>query len=171
MAEADTTSSPADWKEGRRFRAFELAQQGWKQKHIAAALGVQPSAVSQWLKAARSGGGKEALRRRKASGAPRRLSQEQRDQLPALLEQGAEALGFRGQVWTAARVAEVIRRTFGVTYSHRHTRRLLHQIGWSVQKPEKKAVQRDEAAIQAWRNERWPALKRGHSASGAPSSS
>ncbi len=166
-----SSSSPADWKEGRRFRALELSQQGWKQKHIAAALGVQPSAVSQGLKAARIGGGKEALRRRKASGAPRRLSQEQCEQLPALLEQGAQAFGFRGDLWTAARVAQVIRRTFGVSYSERHTRRLLHEIGWSVQKPEKKAVQRDEAAIQTWRNERWPALKKGHSASGAPSSS
>ena len=165
-------SSPANWKEARRFRALELSQQGWKQKDIAAALGVQPSAVSQWLKAARmSGAGKEALRRRKASGAPRRLSQEQTEQVPALLEQGAEAFGFRGDLWTASRVAQVIRRTFGVSYSERHTRRLLHEIGWSVQKPEKKAVQRDEAAIQTWRNERWPALKRGPSASGAPSSS
>ncbi len=166
-----SSSSPADWKEGRRFRALELSQQGWKQKHIAAALGVQPSAVSQWLKAARTGGGKEALRRRKASGAPRRLSQEQTEQLPALLEQGAQAFGFRGDLWTAARVAQVIRRTFGVSYSERHTQRLLHEMGWSVQKPEKKAVQRDEAAIQAWRNERWPALKRGQPKSDAPSSS
>ena len=78
-----------------------------------------------------------------------------------LLAQGAEAFGFRGDVWTATRAATVIRREFGVRYHPNHVGKLLRAAGWSVQKPIERASQRDEAAIEAWRTERWPALKRG----------
>jgi transposase len=91
-----------EWKEGRRRRAWELSQQGWKQKDIAAALGVSKGAVSQWLKRARKEG-IEALRRHLASGRPPKLSAEERAQLPGVLAQGAEAFGFRGQVWARGR--------------------------------------------------------------------
>src|SRR5712691_5700922 len=96
-----------DWKEGRRKRAWELKVQGWKQKDIAAALGVTEGAVSQWLKREREGG-VEALRRHPAPGPQPKLSAEQRAELPRLLNQGAEVFGFRGEVWTTKRVAEVI---------------------------------------------------------------
>ena len=117
--------SELDWREGRRRRAWELKQQGWKQTAIAAALGVTPGAVSQWLKRARVQG-VDALRRHPAPGPPPKLTAAQRAQIPAVLERGAEAYGFRGQVWTCKRVAEVIRRTFGVTYHPAHVNRLLH---------------------------------------------
>ena len=94
-----------DWREGRRLRAFELKQLGWSQQRIAEALGVSKGAVSQWMKRARDGGGVEALKRRPAPGASPRLSEEQRMKLPELLERGAEAHGFRGEVWTCERVA------------------------------------------------------------------
>jgi transposase len=168
-AEARTPSSTAkDWKEGRRLRALELKAAGWKQNRIAEALGVTESAVSQWLRKAR-GGGAQALLRRKAAGPVRRLSPELQERIPALLEKGAESFGFRGQVWTAARVAQIIRRELGVSYSERHARRLLREAGYSPQKPERRATQRDEAAIQAWREESWPAQKKGRFGSGAPS--
>src|SRR5215208_6977314 len=99
-----------DWREGRRLRAFELKQQGWSQQRIAEALGVSKGAVSQWMKRARDGGGAEALKRRPAPGARPRLSEEQRAKVPELLERGAEAHGFRGDVWTCERVARVIRK-------------------------------------------------------------
>src|SRR5579883_1836287 len=104
-----TTSSKrmVDLREWRRFRAWELAQHGWKQRDIATALGVTEGAVSQWLKRAREGG-TESLRRRIAPGPPHRLTEPQRAELPALLAKGAEACGFRGNVWTAPRVAPVI---------------------------------------------------------------
>src|SRR5690348_11562555 len=105
-----TKEPTLDWREGRRRRAWELKEQGWKQQDIAAALGVTPGAVSQWLKRAREGGGMEALRRRPAPGRRPKLTPAQRAQLPALLARGAEAFGFRGQVWTCQRVAVVIRR-------------------------------------------------------------
>lgn len=148
-----------DWREYRRLRAWELKQRGWKQKDIAEALGVTPGAVSQWMRRARAGG-KETLRRRPAPGRKPRLSAAQREKLPALLAKGAEAYGFRGAVWTRKRVAQVIRREFGVAYSPRHVGRLLKAIGWTVQQPEKRASQRDEAAIEQWVAEEWPRIKK-----------
>jgi transposase len=150
----------ADWREARRQRAWALKQLGWKQKDIATALGVSAGAVSQWLKRARDGGGPAALRHRPPPGLRPRLSVEQRAQLPALLAQGAQAFGFRGEVWTAKRVAEVIWRTCGVRYHRDHVSRLLRRCGWSRQQPVARATQRDEAAIQQWYNERWPALQK-----------
>jgi transposase len=158
-----------DWREGRRRRAWELKQQGWKQQDIAAALGVTPGAVSQWLKQARELG-VEGLRRHPAPGRQPRLTAEQLAQLPALLAPGPEAYGFRGQVWTCRRVGEVIRRTFGVAYHPAHISRLLHAVRHSVQQPVARAAQRDEAAIRAWWQERWPTLEKKRPPRGAPSS-
>jgi len=88
------------------------------------------------------------------------LSPEQLAQVPSLLKRGAEAFGFRGQVWTAQRVAEVIKREYGVSYHPGHCSRLLQRLKYSVQKPVQRASQRDEVAIQRWKDERWPALKK-----------
>lgn len=152
---------PRDWPEGRRFRAWELYQQGWKQSRIAEALGVTRGAVSQWIKRAKEGGGAKALRRRIAPGPQPRLTAQQLAQIPSLLAKGAEAYGFRGDIWTCPRIAAVIKDVFGVSYHPAHICRLLRSIGWSVQKPIRRATQRDEAAIKEWYTERWPALKKG----------
>jgi transposase len=88
------------------------------------------------------------------------LNTEQLEELPALLKEGAQAFGFRGEVWTRERVGEVIKRMFGVQYHDRHVSRILHKIGWSVQKPMRVAVQRDEAKVQEWKEEGWPTLKK-----------
>lgn len=145
---------PKDWREARRVRAWELKQKGWKQKDIGEALGVSKGAVSQWFKKA-STEGVEGLRKRKGGGPKPRLSAEQMNQLPTLLSQGAEHFGFRGDVWTRARVASVIQQTFGVTYSLTHIGWLLDKIGWSRQKPLTRASQRDEVVIERWRPETW----------------
>ena len=126
-------------------------------------------AVSQWMRRGREGG-VDALKRRIAPGPTPKLTDEQRAQVPVLLAQGAEAFGFRGDVWTAKRVATVIRREFGVRYHPHHVGRLLRAAGWSVQRPITRASQRNEAAIEAWLTERWPALKRGLTRRGGPSS-
>lgn len=91
-------SEPADWKEKRRMRAFELKKNGWKQTNIAEALGVTDGAVSQWMSRAEEGG-KEALRRKVDTGPDKRLSDEDRQKLPALLKKGPEHYGFRGTVF------------------------------------------------------------------------
>ncbi len=150
-----------DWREGRRLRAWELKREGWSQQRIADALGVSTKgAVSQWMKRAREGG-VQALKRQPAPGAPPRLSEEQRAELPELLERGAEAHGFRGEAWTCGRVATVIRREFGVGYHPAHVSRLLKTLRQSLQKPQRRASQRDEEAIEHWKEERWPSLKKG----------
>jgi transposase len=160
---------PRDWKEGRRLRALELHETGWKAIRIAEALGVTRGAVSQWLKRAREGG-RAALQHRPLPGKTPKLTAEQRAQIPALLARGAEAYGFVGAVWNADRVAEVIRREFGVRYHPAHVSRILRAHRWTVQKPVRRASQRNEAAIAAWREERWPSLQAKPSASTAPSS-
>ena len=160
--EKTVSSQAIDWREGRRLRAFELKQQGWNQRQIARALGVTEGAVSQWMKRAREEGGVEALRKRTSPGAPSRLDKEQRAHLKELLSQGAPAHGFRGDVWTCARVATVIQREFGVSYHPAHISRLIRQLGLSLQKPMRRAIQRDEEAIRHWKEERWPELKKEH---------
>ena len=104
--------------------------------------------------------GVEALHRRQGGGPKPRLREEQLKQLPDLLARGAEAYGFRGDVWTRGRVAVVIKREFGVSYSFPHVGRLLAKIGWSLQKPIERASQRNEAAIERWRTETWLTLKK-----------
>jgi transposase len=153
-------SPPRDWREARRLRARKLMRQGWKQRTIAAALGVTPGAVSQWLKRAAEVG-IAALRNRIRPGPTPRLTPEQRARIPEVLAGGAEAYGFAGDVWTTARVAAVIERAFGVRCHPAHVSRLLRAVGWSLQRPIRRGTQRDEAAIAAWYAERWPALKKG----------
>lgn len=148
-----------DLREWRRLRAWELVQQGWKQRDIATALGVTEGAVSQWLKRAREGG-TESLRRRIAPGPPHRLSADQRAQLPMLLAKGAEAYGFQGAVWTARRIASVIQQEFGVRYHPNHVNRLVRALGLSVQVPEVRAAQRDPAKVDAWFTDHWPVLEK-----------
>jgi transposase len=162
-----TAKKASDAGEWRRKRAWELHQQGWWQKDIAAALGVSRAAICQWIKCAREQG-VEGLRSRPHPGAPAKLSAEQRAQLPALLAQGAAAHGFRGDVWTAPRVAAVIERAFGVRSHPVHVGRLLRQAGWSVQRPIQRATQRDEAALTRWYEERWPAINKRRSRKDTP---
>ena len=153
--------SPINWKEARRFQAWQHQQQGWSQRQIAEALGVSEAAVSQWMRRAREDG-PEALRHQPPSGAPRRLAGNQLARLPKLLHCGAEAYGFRGHVWTCGRIAAVMGLELGVSYHPVHVGRLLKALRWSPQKPVRRARQRDEAALARWREETWPALKRGH---------
>jgi transposase len=153
------SSQATNWREGRRLRAWELHQKGWKQQAIAEALGVTQGAVSQWLKRAQDGG-VAGLRHRPPPGAASRLSPEQRGQLLELLAQGAEAFGFPGEVWTQPRVAALIRDRFGVSYDPSQVGRILKACGWSSQRPVHWATQRDAAAIRQWQEERWPEIKK-----------
>lgn len=162
--------APRDWREGRRLRAWELHEAGWSGVRIAEALGVTRGAVSQWLRRGRVGG-REALRTQPRPGKQPRLTAEQRARLPALLSEGAEAYGFVGDVWTTGRVAAVIKRAFGVGYHPAHVSRLLRRIGWTLQRPVKRASQRNEAAVTAWREREWPALQAKRGLSSARSSS
>ena len=155
-------------REALRFRALELYREGWSLSHIARSLCVTLSAVSQWIKRAQEYGD-EALRAHPAPGPTPRLTTEQLAHLTRLLREGAPAHGFEGEVWTASRVAQVIETHFGVHFSDRHVRRLLTQLHWSTQTPTTRAAKRNEPAIERWRTERYPALKKSERTKTAPS--
>jgi transposase len=148
-----------DGRGWRRLRALALKGQGWYQRDIAAALDVSEVTVSRWLARA-SVDGPEALLTRPGSGHPPKLSDAQKAQIPEFLWHGAEAYGFRGDAWTCRRIAQVIDEELGVRYHKDHVSRLLKELQWTPQVPIKRALQRDEAAIQAWRMEVWPDLRR-----------
>jgi transposase len=158
--EKTLSKQSSDWREGRRLRAFELEERGWKQTQIADALRVSEGAVSQWMKRLREEG-VEGLRHKPPPGAASRLSEQQRARLPELLAQGAQAHGFRGEVWTCERVAIVFRKEFGISYHPAHVSRVVRALGLSLQKPMRRANQRDEQAIRHWKEQRWPELQKG----------
>lgn len=155
----ETAPATQDWREGRRYRALELHRQGWSQSAIARALGISQGWVSQIVRAGQAQGF-AGLQKRRASGAPPKLPPGQRQRLLSMLEQGAEAYGFSGELWTSQRIAAVIASHFGVQYHEHHIPKLLRACGWSPQKPVVQASQRDEAQIEQWRAQRWPALKK-----------
>lgn len=150
---------PADYREWRRLRALHLKQQGWYQRDIAEALGVSEDTVGRWLSRAHAGG-TQALRAKPRPGHPPKLSPQQKRLIPEFLWHGAEAYGFRGEVWTCARIARVIEEEFGVRYHKDHVGRLLRELRWTPQVPIRRAIQRDEAAIRRWRDEVWLELRR-----------
>src|SRR5262245_20310773 len=150
---------PGDWREWRRLRALHLKQRGWYQRDIAEALGASEETVSRWLARARDGG-PEALLARPVPGRPPKLTDAQKRLIPEFLWHGPEAYGFRGQVWTRARIARVIEEEFGVRYHKGHVGRLLQELRWTPQAPIRRALQRDEEAIRRWRADDWPELRR-----------
>jgi transposase len=158
---------PQNWKEARRKRAFELQTQGWQQRAIARAFGVSDAAVSQWM-AARRERGTEAWHDKRHPSGPIKLTSTQLGLLPELLSHGAEAYGFRGNVWTCARVAAVMWGEFGATYHKAHVSRLLKALSWTPQLPIERAAQRNEAAIEQWRVQVWPELKKRQMGKAAP---
>jgi transposase len=157
MTESDFTAN--DWREWRRLRAVQLKAQGWYQREIADAFDVTEEAVSRWLARARSGG-PQALRSRSSPGRPPKLTAAQKRLIPEFLWHGAEAYGFRGEVWTCARIAQVLEEELGVRYHKDHVSRLLRELDWTPQVPITRALQRDEVAIERWRIEDWPRLLR-----------
>src|SRR5712692_4945768 len=146
----------AEW---RRFRALELHKLGWLEVDIAEVLGVNKGTVSRWLTVANAKG-PEALRGHPTAGCPPQLTTAQLRRIPEFLCYGAEAYGFRGEVWTCPRIAQVIQWEYGVSYHRDHVSRLMKELGWTPQIPDRPAIQRDEAAIEHWRTEIWPALRR-----------
>ena len=120
---------------------------------------MSEGAVSQWLKRGREQG-VEILNAHPGKGATPRLTPEQSDQMAALVAKGAEAYGFRGNVWSAGRVAKVIEWTFGIKYHPDHVGKHLREKGWSRQQPVEQTSQRNEEAIKEGKEERWPAFKK-----------
>src|SRR5271155_3686938 len=123
----------------RRRRAVEMLEQGEAPAVVARILGVRRTSLHRWRKMARQADGLSA---KPPSGAKRRLSDAQLAELEQLLLKGAPAHGFPNELWTAARVAQIIKRHFGVTYPPEHVRRLLNgRLDWTSHKPQRRATQ------------------------------
>jgi len=148
----------------RRAEAVRLLEAGeMKQVEIARHLGVTEAAVSKW-KRQLAEEGPQALQLRKATGRPPKLDEAAKQALVKKLEEGAVAVGFPTEQWTQARVKQVIEREFGVRYHQNYISRLLDDLGWSVQKPETRAMERDEDLIRAWLSREWPRIKKSSAA-------
>jgi transposase len=144
--------------QARRLRAAELFAVGVRQAEVARQLGVSRQAVSGWHARWRSGG-TEALRSRGPTGPRPRLSDQQLARVEQALLAGATANGFVGELWTLARIATVIERLTGVRHHPAHVWALLrYRLGWSVQRPKRRAAERDQAAIDRWVAEDWPRI-------------
>ena len=149
----------ADLLEDRRKRALALLDSGESLNEVGRRIGCNASSVMRWRDARRRGGAK-ALRVRLSPGRPLKLERAQRRRLVNLLLQGPMMHGYRTNLWTTARIAELIRNQFGIQYHRDHVGRLLHSLNWSPQKPERRALERDENAIARWQQKDWPRIKK-----------
>ncbi|MEU2236920.1 helix-turn-helix domain-containing protein, partial [Streptomyces vietnamensis] len=133
--------------EARRVRAAELFDQGRSNAEIARMLRVSDESVRRWKRVWEKDG-PDALRRRPATGRPPKLNDAQVERVRAALEQGAQAHGFEADLWTLERVGLVVERVAGAALSRASVWRLLTgRLGWSLQRPERRAVERDESEI------------------------
>jgi len=147
----------------RRVRAGRLLQNGRKPAEGAQLVGAPRQTVYRWLDVLNDEG-IEALREMSKGGRPAQLDAAEHEKLRTILVAGAQAAGFGTDLWTLKRVRQTIEKRFGVRYSEVHVWRLLGRLGFSSQKPEKRAAERDETGIARWKRRTWPALKKRPSA-------
>lgn len=156
--------------EKRRLQAERDLAAGRSDSEIARRLGVHRQSVGRWrrLWAAQ---GKEGLRSRGPAGPKSRLTPAQEEQLAQTILDGAVAAGHPTEVWTLPRLARLIRDRCGVAYHPGHVWHLLDRLGFSCQRPSRRAIERNETEIAHWRRHRWPALKKKPAAKAGPLSS
>ena len=149
--------SPRDRQafEGVRLQAGALFAAGHTQAEVAHQLGVARQNVSRWHARWRQGG-LEALASRGPTGQAPRLSDPQLAAIDQALRQGAGAHGFDTDHWTLERITTVIEQRTGHRYHPGHTWKLLRRMGWRLQRPARRAVERDQQAIARWVAEDWP---------------
>ena len=152
-------SGSAEFLEARRLRALEYIDQGLQPVEVARKIGVDRRSVRRW-KASVLKGGPAAIRAKPLSGRPPRLSPREKKRLEAILLRGARHAGFSSDLWTCPRIVQVIGKVFRVHYHVDHIGRVLHALGWSPQRPQRRAVERDEEAIRSWVKTDWPRVKK-----------
>jgi transposase len=153
--------------EKRRLKGAKLLARGVSKSEVARQLGVTRQTVLAWERRLEQGGSERL--KRGTLGRPRQLDAGQERELGQLLMAGAVAAGYPTELWTLPRIGQVIAQRFGVPYSTGHLWHLLRRMGFSCQKPEKRATQRNEAEIARWQRHTWPALKKKPGARAAPS--
>jgi transposase len=145
--------------EKRRRRAVQLVKAGRALSAVARQVHASVSSVFRWWQTYRRHGSR-GLRPKPTPGRPARLSEAQKGKLVRLLLKGALRAGHTTDLWTLGRVAELIHREFGIRYHPAHVWKLLTGLGWSCQKPERRAVERDDGAIARWTRDDWPRIKK-----------
>ena len=149
----------------RRMRAARLLQAGHTPAQVAAKVGAPRQTVYRWREVLDSQG-LDALRETSKGGRPAWLGAEELSRVLVALLEGPQAHGFGTPLWTIKRVRIFIERTFRVRYSEGHVWRLMGQLGFSSQKPERRAPERDEAVIEHRKKRTWPGLKKKPAARG-----
>ena len=149
----------AEVLEARRRWAIRVLEQGYSVRETARLIGCSRSSVARWKEAVKRSG-MEGLAAKPHPGPRPRLSDEQKEKLVELLLKGPQAHGYRSDLWTLPRVAQVIEKNFGVRYHPAHVWRILHALGWSCQKPTRRAREGNDEEIERWRKEKWPHIKK-----------
>jgi transposase len=155
--------------EARRRLAVQRVNEGWKQKDVAAFLGVTDRAVSGWVAAHRKAGD-EALASEPHPGPAPKLTRRREQAVLSWLAKSPQAFGYKTDLWTTKRLAEVIGKKYGVRFNSNYLAEWLTKRGYSPQKPEVRAVERDEPAIARWAAEDWPRVKKKPGTTGPTSS-
>jgi transposase len=156
-----------DTLEQRRFEAFALLKRGVHQAEVARRLDVHRQSVSRWAKQIEQAG-RAGLKKAGRAGRKPRLKPGDIKRIERELRRGPQAIGYESDLWTLARVADLIEQSCGVRFSVGHVWWLLGKLGWSCQRPTGRALQRDEAVIEGWKKKRWPKLKKKPSGRAAP---
>lgn len=161
----ENTNSWTDTElERRRFLAVQRVNQGYKQVEVAQFLGVDPRSVRRWMQTYRRGGW-EALQAKGRPGRPPHLDATQSATVLGWIRQSPTAFGFPNELWTARRVAQLIRQHFGVSFNYRYLSAWLTERAITPQKPQRRARERDQKRIDRWVAEDWPRiLKKGPNA-------
>ena len=147
-------------REARRKIAGQLLLEGKTISEVARIVKVSKSAVKGWNDDVHRGGLK-ALAAKPRVGHKPRLNRGQRKQLVRILLRGPLEAGYRTDLWTCKRVAEVVKHRLGVSFHRGHVWKILRSLNWTCQKPEQRARERNEAAIEQWRRTEWPRIKKG----------
>lgn len=145
--------------EARRTQAVSLLKQGHSYQVVARRVHSSISSLVRWMQSFRRQG-KAGLKARPTPGRPPQMTSSQKQELIALLKRGACAAGYPTELWTTGRVAEQIRRHWGVAYHPGHVWKILTGLGWSCQKPERRALQRNPKKIRQWKQRQWPRIKK-----------
>jgi transposase len=152
------TGSP-DLIADRRRRALNLLDNGFSLNAVARQIGCAPSSVMRWrdLRAKSSDG---VFKVHLPPGRPSRLAARQLRKLERILLKGPLAFGYSTDLWTTQRIVKVIESEFGVSYHRDHIGRMMKKLGWSHQKPDRRAIERDDERIRKWKDEDWPRVKK-----------
>jgi transposase len=150
------TGTQLEWEQ-LRLIAANMFEHGLKTGDVIASLKVDDQTVRRWRRAFKARGS-QGLLSRKHAGRPCRMTLEQKQHLSELLLKKPMECGFQKHLWTQQLIADLIHREFGISYHHDHVGVILKELGFTHQKPMRRAKERDEARIESWRREVWPEL-------------